>query len=390
VILEQPHSRTLERIVVSERMNVAHVVLSLDVGGLERNVVNQIKEGERLGQRVSILCVERLGVLAPKAEALGANVVCLDKKPGIQWGLVRQIRSALRQLQPDVIHTHQIGPLFYTGLANLGRRSLLVHTEHGRTDYASRWQRRWLGRVAGRFVSRFYCLTEDMANWVTGFKIVPRRRVRVIENGIDTDCYTTPCDTDAIRKSLGIPAGAPVVGTIGRLNEIKRQDVLLRGFARLRAAVPDAHLMLVGDGPLRAELEGLTRELGIAERVHFVGYQERTTPYLQTMTCFALTSRSEGMPQSLLEACVAGVPVIATRVGGIPEVIQHGRTGLLVEPGDEVALASGLGEILGTPEPARARAEAARAEVLARFHISRMANDYHQDFLQMLGRGAAK
>jgi glycosyltransferase involved in cell wall biosynthesis len=370
---------------MNEPLNVVHVVLSLDVGGLERNVVNQIREGERLGQRVSILCVERPGALAPKAEALGANIVCLDKKPGFRVGLVRSMRSALRALRPHVIHTHQIGPLFYTGAAALGSRALLVHTEHGRGDYRQR-KLRWLGRVAGRFAARFYCLTRDMADWVTGFRIAPRGRVRVIENGIDLDCYTAPCDTSAVRADLGIPASAPVVGTVGRLHEIKRQDVLLRAFARVRTEVPEARLMLVGEGPLRQDLESLTRQLGLVPYVHFVGYQESTTRYLQTMTCFALTSRSEGMPQSLLEACAASVPVISTRVGGIPEVIEHGRTGLLVEPGDEVALANGLRELLTAPERAQALAGAARADVLARFHIRRMASEYHRDFLQLLGR----
>ena len=97
----------------------------------------------------------------------------------------------------------------------------------------------------------------------------------MIENGIDTDCYAKPHDTDAVRRRLGIPTGVPVIGTVGRLHEIKRQDVLLRAFARLHNRIPDAHLMLVGDGQLRHDLETLSDQLGIASRVHFVGYQAR-------------------------------------------------------------------------------------------------------------------
>jgi hypothetical protein len=102
---------------MSDPLNVTHVVLSLDVGGLERNVVNQVREGRRLGQNVSILCVERPGTLAPRAEELGARVVCVDKPPGLRPGTVGTIRSVLRDLRPYVIHTNQIGPLLYTGLA---------------------------------------------------------------------------------------------------------------------------------------------------------------------------------------------------------------------------------------------------------------------------------
>jgi glycosyltransferase involved in cell wall biosynthesis len=285
-----------------------------------------------------------------------------------------------------VVHTHQIGPLLYTGPAARSLRvPLLVHTEHGKANY-TRLKTRWLGRLGALFVDRFYCLSEDMAAWVKAHRVVNTRKLAVIANGIDTACYTEECDADAVRRELGIPAGAPVVGTVGRLHEVKRQDVLLRAFKRVRERVPGAHLLLVGDGPLREELATRSGQLGLSGYVHFAGYQQHTTPYLRTMTCFALPSRSEGMPQSLLEACVAGVPVVASRVGGIPEVIEHGRTGLLVESGDEGALADGLVELLGSTERSRALSEAARAKVLARFDIGRMAGDYHRDFLELLGR----
>ncbi|MDB5309379.1 MAG: family glycosyltransferase [Gemmataceae bacterium] len=371
---------------MGDRLNVTHIVLSLDVGGLERNVVNQVREGERLGQRVSILCVERPGALAPRARELGAHLVSLDKRPGFRPALARQMRAVLRELRPDVIHTHQIGPLLYTGLATLVRRPLLVHTEHGKEDYAGHQTRRWLGRIAGRFVRRFYCLSQDTADWVARFNIVPRSRVRLIRNGIDLDCYRRPGDTAGVRRSLGIPPDAPVIGTVGRLDEIKQQDLLLRAFANLRAPAPPPHLLLVGDGPLRGPLRRTAEDLGIGDRVHFAGYQAETTPYLHTMQLFALTSRSEGMPQSLLEACVAGIPVVAARVGGIPEVIEHGHSGLLFPSGDEAALVAALEALLASPDSGRRLAGRAQARVESAFHIGRMAGEYHRDFLQLLGR----
>src|SRR5947209_2434003 len=129
---------------MTDRLKVTHVVLSLDVGGLERNVINQIREGEKLGQRVSVVCVERPGTLAPRAETLGGKVVCLGKRPGFRPGTVGRVASALQVLRPDVVHTHQIGPLFYTGPAALGLRlPVVVHTEHGKVDYAGRRRTRW-------------------------------------------------------------------------------------------------------------------------------------------------------------------------------------------------------------------------------------------------------
>jgi glycosyltransferase involved in cell wall biosynthesis len=370
-------------------LKVTHVVLSLDVGGLERNVVNQIRVGPEIGEDVSVLCIERPGVLAPRARSLGATVLCADKRPGLRFGVIKRIRAALRELQPDVVHTHQIGPLFYTGLATRGLGiPLIVHTEHGKQNYAGRRRLRWLGRFAGRFTSLFYCLSQDMADAVLASKIVEPEKVRVIMNGIDTDFYRRSRDHDssALRRSLRIPADAPVVGTIGRLNEIKRQDVLLNGFAQLRFTLPDAHLMIVGDGALMDTLKEQARSLEIADRVHFVGYQEDTTPFLHAMDVFSLTSRSEGMPQSILEACVAEIPVIASRVGGIPEVIEDGVTGLLFPAGDAGALAAGLCRLLVDRDRATAMARTACQHVVAMFDIRRMAAEYHAEFQELLAQ----
>jgi glycosyltransferase involved in cell wall biosynthesis len=375
---------------MSDRLHVTHVVLSLDVGGLERNVLNQVLVANDVGQQVSVVCVERPGTLAPRAERGGARVICLNKPPGLRLSVVARMRAALRELRPDVVHVHQIGPMFYTGLAGLGLGvPLVVYTEHGRVNYATRRRLRWLGRAAFRFTARFYSLTEDIAADAIAWGVVRPDQVRVIHNGIDTDRFLSAAGATEVRQGFGIPPRAPVIGTVGRLSEIKRQDVLIRAFARVRQREPLAHLMLVGDGPLRGELQELARRLGIAEVVHFAGYQEQTAPYLHAMTCFALTSRSEGMPQAVLEAGVAGVPVIASRVGGVPEVIDDGETGLMVEPGDETALAAGLLDLLIDRPRAVRLTEAARARVLDRYSIRRMAREYHDDHLQMLGRQPA-
>jgi glycosyltransferase involved in cell wall biosynthesis len=369
---------------MADLLNLTHVVLALDVGGLERNVVNQVQQARKLGQRVSVVCLEGPGALAPKAEAFGARVICLNKRPGLQPGLIRRMRAALLELRPDVVHTHHITPLLYTGLAALAAPvPLLVHTEHGRSDYG-RLKTKWAGRLASRFVKRFYCLTKDMAEWVTGHQVVHRSKVRVIHNGIDTSCFTQPGDAVGVRRSLGIADGVPVIGTVGRLNEIKRHDLLIRAFALVRKQFTGAHLLLVGDGPLRSNLSQQADALGLSQYVHFVGYQAATAPYFHAMQVFALTSRSEGMPQALLEACVAGVPVVASRVGGVPEVIENGRTGFLFDPGDEAGLSNSLVQLLTKPALGRKLAREAHARVMATYHIGRMSAEYHRDFLDLL------
>jgi sugar transferase (PEP-CTERM/EpsH1 system associated) len=362
-------------------------VLALDIGGLERGLINQIREGLALGERISVICLERFGVLAPKLEAMLVPVFCLDKQPGIRLGLIRRLRRVFGEIAPDVVHSHQIGGLLYAGpAARRARVPLVVHTEHGKENYAGSWRRRWLGRWSGRYAARFFCLSEDLAAAVRQSRIVSPDKIAVIRNGIDTRRFRPTGRGPALRRALGIPDHAPVVGTVARLTEVKRQDVLLRGFAKLRESLPGAHLLVVGDGPLAGTLRQLGTELGIDSNAHFVGEQAVPEAYYEVMDVFALTSRSEGMPQTIMEAFAAGVPVVASRVGGIPEMVENGRSGILFESGDETGLAGALGTVLGNTELAARIREAAKDRVEEKFHVRRMAAEYHDHFLRELSR----
>jgi glycosyltransferase involved in cell wall biosynthesis len=208
----------------------------------------------------------------------------------------------------------------------------------------------------------------------------------VVPNGIDLDRFRDPRDTGLVRQSLGIPLDAPVIGTVGRVSEVKRQDLLIRAFRLVLSRVPDAQLLLVGDGPWMGELRELTADLGLDDRVHFAGYQPRPEPYLQAMDVFALSSRSEGMPLAVLEAWAAGLPVVATRVGGLPELIDDGRTGVLVDFGDEHALAGALCDLIADPEFSRRLGEAGRNRVESLFSLRRMADEYQRHYVELLER----
>ncbi|HVT79143.1 MAG TPA: glycosyltransferase, partial [Phycisphaerae bacterium] len=320
-----------------------HVALSLDPGGLEHVILHLLRQGQRLGQRVSVLCVERPGVLAAEAEQLGATLYCAHKAPGLSRKTTAEIQKILAAAQPDIVHTHQIGALFYAGPA--ARRAGIphvVHTEHGKHYETSR-RKRWLAWWAARNASAFYCVSQDISDAVRAHRIVPSSKLVVVENGIDVSKSAPPASVSAVRAALGIPPHALVVGTVGRLAAVKSQDVLLRGFSRLSG---QPHLLLVGGGPLEAGLRALAHALNIAGRVHFAGYQSDPTPYLHAMDIFALTSSSEGMPLSILEAWAASLPVVGSRVGGLPALIEDQATGFLFDAGDDEALARVLGTLL--------------------------------------------
>ena len=379
----------------AKAVHVVHVVLSLDCGGLERIVLDLALKGPGLGQRVSVICLERHGNLTAEVEAAGAAVICLHKPPGRRPETVGKVREALRQLRPDVVHTHQIGALLYSGPAARELRvPLVVHTEHINQiakyhAMGKRMKTRLLWWVAGRHASRFFCVSEDIAEEVKVYGSVASDKVRVVANGIDTERFRFREGSAAVRESLGIAAGVPVIGTVGRLNEVKCQDLLIRSFARTRERFGDARLLIVGDGPRRTGLEGLAASLGLGGAVSFVGYQARPDRFLHAMDVFALTSRAEGMPLAILEAWAAGRPVVSTRVGGIPRLVEHGLTGLLVDPGDERELTGALGGLLADPSLARRLADAGRRRAEVDFDTSRMAGDYHRHYLELLDSGEA-
>jgi glycosyltransferase involved in cell wall biosynthesis len=365
-------------------LKVVHVVLSLDCGGLERIVLDLVREGRNFGQRVAVVCLERPGTLAPHVEAAGAQVFCVHKQPGIRMKVIGQLKSVLSELRPDIVHTHQIPVLFYAGRA--ARRvgvPVVVHTQHGKLP-SLRLRTRLMSRLAARYCARFFCVSKEIAGQVTAAHLVSSGKLLVLPNGIEAQRFRQPGDSHLLRQALGIAGGAPVLGTVGRLTEVKHQDLLIRAFGRVREELPDAHLLLVGDGPLMDELRALATSLGLSKHTHFVGYQAQPERYLQLMDVFVLSSRFEGMPLAVLEAWAAGVPVVASHVGGLPELIDDGQNGLLFPPGDEGALKESICKILVDLNFARQLREAGSQHVTSEFSLSRMARNYHGHYLEVL------
>ncbi len=270
----------LKRKTMSKPLKVTHVVLALDCGGLERVVLDLVREGQRLGQQVAVFCLERPGDLAAQVEALGALLHCFHKPPGLQLSIISQLKNIFRKQRPDVVHCHQVGALIYAGRA--ARRAgvpLVVHTEHGNhfqrgdNGVPVRSRKAWLWWFAARYAAKFFCVTRDIADDLARRGIVPRGKLEVLANGIDTETFAAPANGEDFRRSLGLPCGAPIIGTVGRLNEIKQQDLLVRAFAKVRVEFPSACLLLVGDGPMRGRLQELASALNLNDAVRFAGYQ---------------------------------------------------------------------------------------------------------------------
>lgn len=363
-------------------LHIVHVTLSLDYGGLERVILHLVNQAPGLGQRVDILCLERPGALAERAEILGAKVYCSKKQPGLRFDTIKAVQEVLDHLKPDVVHTHQIGALFYTGpAARQAKVPVIVHTEHGKT--ITGMKQKLLGWWAARYAQRFYCVSADIQSTLTGF-MVPRNKLEVLANGIDTTKLAEPVDTIALRRNWNIAPDAVVLGTIGRLAYVKRQDLMLQVFARVCQKIPGAVLLLVGDGEERSKLESIAVQLGVIDQVRFTGFQSEPGKFLHLMSAFLLTSESEGMPLSLLEAWAVGVPVASFAVGGLPELIRHSETGYLAEFGKVDQLAHLVVHLIVHPKEAQLIIDRCRDEVRQRFNVATMARAYDTRYRELL------
>lgn len=327
------------------------------------------------GVRSVVLTLDAAGEQRDRLEAGGVTVLDLGgrrlRDPRYHW----RVANAFRSTGADVVHTHMFAPLLYSAgarwVAGIGR---LIHTEHS-IEYllerrAYQRQLRWMARTSSCFV----VLGERMrAFYVEQIGIAPER-VRVIPNGVVLKEQHEANRRNA-RRELGI-SDEFVVGAVGRLAPEKNLDLLLRAFARAMGADHQTLLVLVGDGVERLSLEAKARELGIASRVRFTGWRQDVSKLLPAFDAYALTSVSEGLPLAMLEAMSAGVPVVSTAVGDIPEVIRNGVTGRLVLSGEEAAFAAALGEARDRPDLRRGWAQAARALVVERYSREAMVDAY--------------
>jgi len=286
-------------------------------------------------------------VIAPIAAA-GVHVICLERRstPSLAawWPLV----TLLRRHRIDVLHAHKFGSNFWgTTVGRLAGVPVIVAHEHT-WSYQGNPVRRVIDReVIARGADVMVAVSrEDRRRMIEVERIDPRR-IRFVPNGIP---QAASPDGPARRAELGIPPGAPVIGSVASLRPQKALHVLIESAAVLERDFPDLRVLIVGEGPERARLESLIRARGLTRTVFMLGQRSDVASLLSALDVAVLTSDWEGSPLSVLEYMAAGCPVVATRVGGVPDLVRHGVDGLLAEAGDIKGLAGAIGHLLSRPE----------------------------------------
>jgi len=334
------------------------------------------------------------------ADSLGVPIVTIEQlhreiSPVRDALAVFRLARLLRALRPQILHTHTakagaIGRLAVL-LAVGARPPIVVHTFHGHVlrGYFGpvrarlfRLLERWLARVTTALVA----VSPEVRDDLVALGVAPREKFTVIRLGIELDerIGASAERRAEMRRLLGISPDRFTVGWIGRMTAVKRTDDVLLAFERLRELGVDACLCMVGDGPDRDHVEHRASELGIVRHCLFLGYQEDVAPFYGAFDAVVLTSGNEGTPVSAIEALAGGRPVVATRVGGVPDVIRDGVDGFLVEPGAVGELAERLADLARDPELRARLGEQARAHVVPRYSVERLLDDVDRLYRSLL------
>jgi glycosyltransferase involved in cell wall biosynthesis len=335
------------------------------------------------GHGVHLICTDALGDLAEEAvrQHCTVQLAASYRRGSALWP--RALRDAIRQRAPDIVHVHNAPWLKACWAARLAGAPAVVHTFHGLPASVTARDKH-LMRMGARLTDAIAAVSEPLTDYAETELHVPRAKLRVIRNGIDVARYRA-ARTGSLRRALGLDDEALLVGIVARFDPVKDHETMLTAFREVSAAVPSSHLVLIGDGELRAAIASRARELELDRRVHFLGTQRDIPAVLPELDVVALSSRAEGLPMALLEAMAAGRAVVATSVGAIPELLRDGA-GVTAPPGDPAALAAALVGLL-RDAPARARAgEIARERVTTGYSLAVMANAYEAMYREVIAR----
>lgn len=366
---------------MARRIKVAQLVLSLDLGGLERLVVNYLTAIDRTTFDVTVGCLERRGALAGEVEKLGIAVTSFDKRDGIKLGLIPRIGRWLRNERIDVLHTHNAAAHFYGAAgARLAGVKTIIHTKHGR-DWPDNPRKVFLNRMSALMTTKLVTVSRNGYEVARLVEKVPARKLAVIHNGIDTRMFAPSRNSPRHPGLRDIPPGAAVVGTVARLSPEKDQRTLLEAFAILCERGDDCRLVIAGDGPSRNELEAFARTLPCAGRILFLGAIDTVAELLGNFAVFALTSLSEGISLALLEAGASGVPAVVTDAGGNAEVVVDGETGFVVPSKSPREIADKIHLLLADPPLRSAAGARARARIEEHFSLAHMTLQYESLYL---------
>lgn len=358
-------------------MLVVHIIFRFDYGGLENGVVNVINGLSGDDQRHTVIALTEATEFADRLRD-GVAVHSLKKKPGKDFAAYVRLFKLLRSLKPDIVHTRNMGTMDCAFVAWLARVPVRIHGEHGWDIFdpdGTNRKYRLMRRVLQRFIHRFVTVSEDLRRWLIDVVGIPGDKIQHICNGVDTERFK-PRNVD---NSDG---NTVVVGSVTRFSAIKDPLNLVEAFVSVQASNAPANapsrLLMIGDGELHADAVSRLRDAGLLNVSSLPGSRDDVAEQLRLMDVFVLGSLREGISNTVLEAMSSGLPVIASKTGGNPELIEDGVNGALVPPGDREALAGAITGYIQDPDRRAGHGAASRDRVVSQFSIATMIDRYRQ------------
>jgi glycosyltransferase involved in cell wall biosynthesis len=353
--------------ITPRRLRIVHVSWGLDVGGLEKLLVEFARWIERERFDLHFVSLGSRGPLANTIAGLGWPVTALDSAEGVRPGLVLRLAGCFRKYRADVVHTHDDRPLLYGALAaRLARTPVLIHTQHHGTLKYITPRKAALAGLAARLTHRYVCVSKDSARLAVA-QGIPAGRLCTIWNGIDLTRFAWS----------GTNPTGPVV-TVARLVAGKDLATLIQAVRLAVQEEPGFRVEIAGEGPDRPTLEQMIAEFRLEQSVRLLGEVRDIPAFLARGRFFVLPSLSEGISLTILEAMARGLAVVTTPVGGNPEVVVDGETGLLVPVGDAAALSRALLHLRRNPEECQRLGRAGRRRVEEHFDVRRMVGRYEE------------
>lgn len=383
----------------TRRPLVVHLVYRFDTGGLENGIVNLINHLPDDGYRHAVVAMTHVApAFAQRVRRSGVVFESLNKPPGQGMRVFPALYRLLRRWRPAIVHSRNLAPLECQVVAWVAGVPVRIHGEHGRDiddPHGTSRRHQWMRRVYGCFVQHWVALSRELADYLAGPVGVPRGRIDVVCNGVDTTRFVPAAAARgraaAAAATHGFDAGSTfVVGTVGRMEAIKAQPLLVNAFVRALQQAPELRgrlrLALVGRGPLLEECRQLLQAADVMSLAWLPGERADVPEVMQGFDAFVLPSLGEGISNTILEAMASGLPVLATAVGGNAELVQAGRTGWLVPAGDVEALAQGIVRLASDPAEAERMGYAGRQRVEQQFSLAAMVQAYQRLYDGLLAR----
>ena len=372
---------------------VAHVIHRLGTGGMENGLVNLINHMPPERYRHVIICLQGFTDFRNRIQRDDVAIVDVNQRDGHDLKAYYRLYKILKDCKPDILHTRNLSALESQMVGAAARIKGRVHGEHGRDIYDLHGKSRkynLLRKAIQPFVSQYIAVSQDLAGWLQATVGVPSRKITQIYNGVDSVKFHPRSGPRGPIGPLGFATGdAILIGSVGRLAHVKDFPTLIRAFDRLRELWPEGRtrlrMVIVGEGTTRPECERLIAELGLGEQTWLAGDRSDIPELMRAMDLFVLPSLGEGISNTILEAMACGLPVIATDVGGNPELVAPGKTGTLVPVADHEKMAQALLAYVRDPARRAEEGRAARAEIEARFSMEAMVAGYLRVYDAQLG-----